>query len=282
MLTPQTIEVVVFIGITALTTHTAIEVRNLSKSFKGKLALKQVSFNLEEGEMIALVGASGSGKSTLLRHLNGLEQGDGGTVKIFSLPLQTDGRFHSRVRHLRSQIGCIFQQFNLVKRLTTIENVLVGNLARMSLARSVMGQFTREEKIQALSALERVGILDQAYKRASMLSGGQQQRVAIARCLVQGAKIILADEPIASLDPESARKVMELLGELNQENGITVVTSLHQIQMVRRYYQRAIALKQGEVVFDGLTAVLDDSKLNHLYGAAAEELILQGHGEVLV
>ena len=263
-----------------MTTTVAIEVTNLSKSFKGKPALKNVSCTIKEGEMIALVGASGSGKSTLLRHLNGLHSGDSGSVAIFGTALQTDGRFHSKIRSLRSQMGCIFQQFNLVNRLTVIENVLVGNLSRLSVFNSVLHLFTQEEKLQALAALERVGILEQAYKRASMLSGGQQQRVAIARCLVQGAKIILADEPIASLDPESSRKVMELLVELNRQNGITVVTSLHQIQFVRSYCDRAIALRKGTVMFDGATVELNNDKLEEIYGAAADELVMKGHGEL--
>ncbi|MBE9049746.1 phosphonate ABC transporter ATP-binding protein [Nostocales cyanobacterium LEGE 11386] len=265
-----------------MVTTVTIEVSNLSKSFKGKLALNQISCSINAGEMVALVGASGSGKSTLLRHLNGLQNGDAGAVFVFGIALQSQGKLHSKIRYLRSQIGCIFQQFNLVNRLTVIENVLVGNLARLSFVRSALHLFTKEEKIQALAALERVGILEHAYKRASMLSGGQQQRVAIARCLVQGAKIILADEPIASLDPESARKVMELLVQLNQENGITVVTSLHQIQIVRSYFQRAIALRDGAVMFDGATIELNDTKLNELYGTAVEELVMRGHGEMLV
>ncbi|MBP0017558.1 MAG: phosphonate ABC transporter ATP-binding protein [Cyanobacteria bacterium SBLK] len=260
----------------------AIEVIDLSKSFKGKPALRHVNCTVEDGEMVALVGASGSGKSTLLRHLNGLQESDRGTVNIYGMPLQSNGRYHSKVRLLRTQIGCIFQQFNLVKRLSAIENVLVGNLGRMSLLKSSFRLFSKEQKLQALAALDRVGILEQAYKRASQLSGGQQQRVAIARCLIQGAKIILADEPIASLDPESARKVMELLVQLNRERGITIVSSLHQVQMVRHYCDRAIALKDGEVKFDGATPNLDDTKLNDIYGAAAEELVLRGHGELLV
>lgn len=260
----------------------AIKVSNLSKNFKGKPALKKVSCTINEGEMVALIGASGSGKSTLLRHINGLYIGDAGIVDVFGNALQHEGKLHSRIRFLRSQIGCIFQQFNLVNRLTVIENVLVGNLARLSILRSILHLFSQEEKAQALAALERVGILEQAYKRASMLSGGQQQRVAIARCLVQGARIILADEPIASLDPESARKVMELLVQLNRQSEITVVVSLHQIQMVRRYFERAIALRDGEVMFDGATVELDDYKLNEIYGAAAEELVMRGHGELLV
>jgi len=243
------------------TSVAAIEVNQLTKTFKNKIALDAVSFIVYPGEQVALVGASGSGKSTLLRHLNGLEKAEIGGVSQFGISLQTDGRFHSKIRQLRSQAGCIFQQFNLVKRLSVLENVLVGNLARMSISRSLLHQFTHAEKIQALTALERVGILDQAYKRASTLSGGQQQRVAIARCLVQGAKIILADEPIASLDPESAHKVMRLLSELNQQHGITVIASLHQIQMVRHYFNRTIALKDGKIVFDGATSLLNDDRL---------------------
>ncbi len=260
---------------------TDVEVMDLTKYFRGRVALNNVNFAINSGEMVALVGASGSGKSTLLRHLNGLEQADRGTVEIFGLPLQRDGLFHSKMRQLRSQMGCIFQQFNLVKRLTVLENVLVGRLANVSLARSAIRYFTPAEKMQALSALERVGILDQAYKRAALLSGGQQQRVAIARCLVQGARIILADEPIASLDPESARQVMELLGDLNQNNGITVIASLHQVQMVHRYFKRTVGLKHGEVVFDGATEILNSDRLNQLYGAAAKELVLTGHGELI-
>lgn len=263
-----------------MTKTKAIEVKDLSKSFKHKLALDEVSFDASEGEMLALVGASGSGKSTLLRNINGLQIADGGLVKIFDSPLQDNGKSHSRIRRLRSQIGFIFQQFNLVSRLSVLENVLIGNLAKVSLNRSLFRQFTKKEKIDALAALERVGILEQAYQRASTLSGGQQQRVAIARCLVQGAKIILADEPIASLDPESARKIMELLCQLNRE-GITVVASLHQVQMVRNYFPRAIALKDGQVMFDGAVKELNDNQLTSIYGSAVEELVLRGHGEFL-
>lgn len=265
----------------------AVEVINLTKSFKVKAAskidvLKQINFVVAKGEMLSLVGASGSGKSTLLRNINGLQQADSGKVEIFGTTLQSDGLLHSKVRQLRSRVGFVFQQFNLVSRLTVLENVLVGNLAHVSLVKSVFRQFSQAEKEQALTALERVGILNQAYKRASALSGGQQQRVAIARCLMQGAEIILADEPIASLDPESARKIMELLVYLNREYGITVITSLHQVQMVQRYFERAIALRSGEVQFDGKTTDLNDSQLSQIYGSAAEELVLSGHSEVFV
>jgi phosphonate transport system ATP-binding protein len=258
----------------------AVNVQQLSKSFRGQPALQSVSLQVGVGEMVALVGASGSGKSTLLRNMNGLQQAEQGVVEIFGSPLQADGKLHSKARQLRSQIGFIFQQFNLVNRLTVLENVLVGNLSQVSMMRSLVRGFSKQEKLRALTALERVGILNQAYKRASTLSGGQQQRVAIARCLMQGAKIILADEPIASLDPESARKVMELLTRLNKEQGITIITSLHQVQVVRRYYERAIALRDGTVQFDGHIQDLNNQQLNNIYGAAAEELVLSGHAEV--
>ena len=260
----------------------AIRVDNLSKAFKGHYALRGVNLQVADGEMVALVGASGSGKSTLLRNLNALQQADQGTVEVFGSPLQLDGKLHSKTRQLRSQIGFIFQQFNLVNRLTVLENVLVGNLSQVPLWRSLLRSFTTEQKLRALASLERVGILEQAHKRAASLSGGQQQRVAIARCLMQGARIILADEPIASLDPESARRVMEMLVQLNEEQGITVVASLHQVQMVRHYFKRSIALRDGSVRFDGLTTELDDQRLNDIYGTAAEELVLTGHGEALV
>lgn len=258
----------------------AVEVIGLTKLFKGRFALKNIHLCVREGEMVALVGASGSGKSTLLRNINGLQEAEEGKVEVFGVPLQADGKLHSKTRKLRSQIGFIFQQFNLVNRLTVLENVLVGKLAEISPLRSFLHSFSQAEKEKALSALDRVGILDKAYQRASTLSGGQQQRVAIARCLLQGAKIILADEPIASLDPESARKVMELLVTLNREQGITVITSLHQVQMVRRYCDRAIALRDGVVRFDGKTIELDNACLANIYGSAAEELVLSGHSEV--
>ncbi len=256
-----------------MTSNRAIEVKDLTKSFKGKVALDKVSCAVNEGEMLALVGASGSGKSTLLRHLNGLQIADEGNIKIFDRLIQDNGKSYPQIRDIRIQIGLIFQQFNLVSRLSILENVLIGNLARVSLSRSLFGKFSKQEKKQALSALERVGILQQADQRASTLSGGQQQRVAIACCLVQKARIILADEPIASLDPESARKVMALLTQLNRE-GITVVTTLHQVAIVRAYFHRAIALWQGKIMFNGKIKDLDDTRLTSIYNSATVELIL--------
>ncbi len=262
-------------------TDPIVNISGLSKSFKGIPALRSVSLTVRPGEMLALVGASGSGKSTLLRNINGLQVADSGVVKVFGSVVQSGGSLSPQIRTLRSQIGFVFQQFNLVGRLTALDNVLAGHLAQVSLLRSLVRAFSREEKERALSALEKVGIVEQAYKRASFLSGGQQQRVAIARCLMQGAQIILADEPVASLDPESARQVMQLLTDLNREQGITVITSLHQVQVVRRFFLRTVALKQGEVQFDGITQELTDQRLNTIYGAAAEELVHSGHAELV-
>lgn len=242
--------------------------------------MQGVDLVVRQGEMVALVGASGSGKSTLLRTINGLQLIDSGRVEIFGTPLQSDGKLHSKARRLRAQVGFIFQQFNLVERLSVLENVLIGDLSQISVWRSAFRLFTAAEKTRALAALDRVGILEQAYKRASLLSGGQQQRVAIARCLMQGAQIILADEPIASLDPESARQVMELLTDLNLDGGLTVIASLHQVQMVRFYCDRSVALREGTVQYDGPTASLNDERLSSIYGAAAEELVRRGHAEI--
>jgi phosphonate transport system ATP-binding protein len=177
--------------------------------------------------MVALIGASGSGKSTLLRHLAGLARGDAGSIEVLGRQVQAEGRLNGDVRRQRADIGYIFQQFNLVGRLSVLQNVLLGGLGRMPRWRGSLSLFNAEEKQRAMQALERVGLAEFAAQRASTLSGGQQQRVAIARALCQQAEVILADEPIASLDPESARKVMEILADINRRDGKTVVVTLH-------------------------------------------------------
>ncbi|MGQ3071699.1 MAG: phosphonate ABC transporter ATP-binding protein [Ferrovibrionaceae bacterium] len=252
----------------------AIKVRGLSKTFKGCKALETVSLDIGRGEMVALIGASGSGKSTLLRHLTGLALGDegDGQVEMLGVRVQTGGRLAGDVRRTRARIGFVFQQFNLVGRLSVMTNVLTGSLGRVPLWRSLTGRFTLAERRQALAALERVGIADKAWVRASALSGGQQQRAAIARTLVQQAEVILADEPIASLDPVSSRRVMETLARINAEDGVTVVVSLHQVDFAIRYCPRTIALKAGEVIYDGPSAALTPALLRDLYGSQAEEL----------
>ena len=253
-----------------------ISVRNLSKSFGRKRALDDVSLEIGSGEMVALIGASGSGKSTLIRHICGLETGQhgSGAVEVMGAPIQSEGRLSGGARLLRRNVGVVFQQFNLVGRLSVLSNVLIGNLGRIAPWRGTLGLFSAEEKRLAREALAKVGIPEVAWQRASTLSGGQQQRAAIARTLVQRSQILLADEPIASLDPSSARRVMEVLVAVNRENGITCVVSLHQVEYARRYCPRTIALRDGRVVFDGPSRDLTNEMLVELYGAGSEELIL--------
>lgn len=252
----------------------AIKVTRLSKTFNCCKALDAVSAEIRPGEMVALIGASGSGKSTLLRHIAGLALGDAtnGSIEVLGKPVQACGRLAPNIRKIRARVGFVFQQFNLVGRLPVITNVLTGTLCRVPLWRSLTGAFTRAERALALDALDRVGIADKAWVRASALSGGQQQRAAIARTLVQKAKIILADEPIASLDPEASRRVMETLAGINAEDGVTVVVSLHQVDFAIRYCPRTIALRHGAIVYDGPSAALTPKLLRDLYGSEAEEL----------
>ncbi|MEO7243153.1 MAG: phosphonate ABC transporter ATP-binding protein [Variovorax sp.] len=253
-----------------------IEVQSLQKSFKGKPALRDVSLSVQSGEMVALLGASGSGKSTLLRLLNGLHKADAGSVsdvRVLGRLVQRGGALAPGVRVLRSQVASVFQQFNLIDRLSVMTNVMTGALHRQPMWRALTRQFSREERSLAYQALARVGIEGCAWQRASTLSGGQQQRAAISRALVQQAKIILADEPIASLDPESSRRVMQLLADLNAELGVTVLVSLHQVEHAFAFCPRTIALRAGQVVFDGPTKALDQDSLRDLYGSQAEELL---------
>lgn len=253
-----------------------IEINGISKTFKGGYqALDNIALTFAPGEMVALIGASGSGKSTLLRHISGLitANADKNDIRLGEQVLQANGVVGKQIRHPRSQIGFVFQQFNLVGRLPVLTNVLTGGIARIPLWRSCFRIFTKEEKALGLAALARVGIAEHAYKRASALSGGQQQRAAIARTIVQQAKVILADEPIASLDPESARRVMQTLADLNRQDGTTVVVSLHQVDVAFRFCPRTVALSRGRVVYDGPSSELTVAMLRDLYGAEAEELL---------
>lgn len=248
----------------------AIQVKNLAKTFNKKTILSGLDLTIPQGAMVALIGASGSGKSTLLRHLAGLTPADqqpDTCVLAMGQTVQAKGAISRDVRRIRSQIGYVFQQFNLVGRLTVLQNVLLGCLGRMSRLRGTLGLFNAEETERALKALDRVGLLEHAYRRASTLSGGQQQRVAIARTLCQQADIILADEPIASLDPESARNVMETLADINQKDGKTVIVTLHQVDYAMKYCRHAIALKGGRKLFDGPIDDLNTQFLNELYGS---------------
>jgi phosphonate transport system ATP-binding protein len=261
-----------------MTSDAVFSVHAVSKTFGARRALDDVSLTVRQGEMIALIGPSGSGKSTLLRSLTGfnvIDPGEG-RVEVFGEPMQARGRVSDRVRLLRARVGFIFQQFNLVGRLTLYANVCLGMLGRIGFWRGMLGLWPEPEKRAAMAALQRVGVADYAGQKASTLSGGQQQRGAIARVLVQKAEVVLADEPVASLDPVSARKVMELLSDLNRIDGLAVVVTLHQVDYALRYCPRVVALKAGKVVYDGPSVGLDKTILVDIYGPEIQEVFWEG------
>ena len=248
-------------------------VRDVSKTFGARKALNGVSVEVGAGEMVALIGPSGSGKSTLLRSITGLQSIDPGkgTITVFGEVVQKNGRTTGATRAARQKLGMIFQQFNLVGRLSLFSNVMLGALGRIPGWKGLLGVWPASDKQLAMAALHRVGVSDYAAQRANTLSGGQQQRGAIARAMVQGAKAILADEPVASLDPVSARKVMELLVELNKRDGFGVIVTLHQVDYAIRYCDRVIALKAGQIVYDGPSTGLDTKQLIDIYGPEFED-----------
>ena len=257
-----------------------LSIKDANKTFvsngKKNRALSKVSINVAAGERVALIGASGSGKSTLIRAICGLEvlDKDGGAISINHQEIQSRGHLSKNVRQIRNEIGIIFQQFNLVNQLDVMTNVLIGICPQKSLFEIFLRRFSLEDKARALDALDKVGLVEFAYQRSSTLSGGQQQRVAIARALIKGAKVLLADEPVASLDPESSRKVMETMVSLTEKLDLTFVTSLHQIPIAKKYCERTIALNNGSVVFDGLTQDLNASILASLYGSNLGDLVI--------
>lgn len=243
-----------------------LEIRNLRKTYDKKTnALEEVSFNINKGDFVILLGLSGSGKSTLLRCINRLIEPDGGEI-IYEGTLIRELK-QTALRRYRRRIAMVFQQFNLVKNLTVLTNVLTGRLGSHALG----SPFTAEEKNAALRNLERVGLKEYARRQVKNLSGGQQQRVAIARALMQDPEVILADEPVASLDPATADSIMQYLGAINRE-GITVICSLHFLGLARRYGNRVIALKDGRVVFEGLPTEIDNARFKQIYGQDAEEI----------
>lgn len=248
-----------------------LRVEHLNKVFpNGTVALKDVSFQVEDGEFLAVIGLSGSGKSTLLRCINRLIEPTSG--KIFWNDIDVTAASTAEMRHIRSQIGFIFQQFNLVKRSSVITNVLTGRLGYVGTAQSLANIFSKEDNTRALNNLARLGMQEKAYVRADSLSGGQQQRVAIARALMQEPKLILADEPVASLDPVLSHSILKYLEQLNKEDGLTVLCSLHFLDLVHRYATSAIALKEGQVVFQGLPHEIDDAQFKAIYGQEAQRV----------
>ena len=268
------------------TVREIISVKNLYKLYRVGdsvvRALDGVSFSVYEGEFCAIVGTSGSGKSTLMRHIAGLMPGDadGGRIEVAQHLIQDRGVISRDIRTMRAEIGMVFQQFNLVDRMSVLRNVMLGALSRTALWRSLLGFFHEEDARLAYKALARVGIMEKAHQRTSNLSGGQQQRAAIARALVQRARVLLADEPIASLDPESSRNVMETLRDLNQKDGLTVLVTLHQVDYALSFCPRTIALKHGRVVYDGPSAELTPAFLKRLYGTECDSLFARPESDI--
>lgn len=248
-----------------------LSVRNLVKTYpNGVRALKGVSFDVQKGEFLVIIGLSGSGKSTMLRCINRLHEPTSGEIL-----------FHGRdIAHLqgkdmleiRKNIGMIFQHFNIIQRHSVLNNVLYGSLGSTSALKSIFGLFSEKDKKNAMEYLNLVGIGDKAQYRASQLSGGQQQRVAIARALTQSPEILLADEPVASLDPATCHTVMDYLRKVNQELGLTIICNLHFLSLVRQYATRVIALKGGEKVYEGSPADIDEAWFARIYGEGAKEV----------
>lgn len=248
-----------------------LKVQHLVKIYpNGTQALRDVSFEVADGEFLAVIGLSGSGKSTLLRCINRLIEPTSGRILWDDIDITAASG--AEMRKIRRQIGMIFQQFNLVKRSSVMTNVLSGRLGYVGTVASLVGHFSREDRARALANLAQVGLEDKAYVRADALSGGQQQRVGIARALMQNPRLILADEPVASLDPVLAHSILKYLEQLNKERGITVLCSLHFLDLVHRYATRAIALKDGQVVFAGLPHEIDDAQFKAIYGQEAERV----------
>ncbi len=247
-----------------------IEFQNVSKVYpNGTKGLKNINLKIQKGEFVVMVGLSGAGKSTLLRSVNRLHEITEGEIIIEGESITAaKGK---ELRRMRRDIGMIFQSFNLVKRSTVLKNVLAGRVGYHSTLRTTLGLFPKEDLELAFQALNRVNILEKAYARADELSGGQQQRVSIARALAQEAKIILADEPVASLDPLTTKQVMDDLKKINEDFGITTIVNLHSIDLARQYATRIIGLHAGEIVFDGVVDEATDEKFAEIYGDVAQK-----------
>ncbi len=248
-----------------------LEIKNLTKIYEGGTqALYDVSFTVKPGEFLAVIGLSGSGKSTLLRCINRLIEPTDGQIIWNGEDITAASQ--DELLRIRRKIGMIFQHFNLVTRSRVITNVLAGRLGYVNPAMSLLNRFPKSDMDMALNQLDRFGIADQAYKRADELSGGQQQRVGIARAMMQEPEIILADEPVASLDPVLAHSIMQYLDTINKEDGVMVLCSLHFLDLVHRYADRAIALNEGKLMFDGSPKDIDDAKFKEIYGKEAERI----------
>ncbi len=248
-----------------------LEVKSLSKTYpNGCQALKNISFEVAKGEFLVIIGLSGSGKSTLLRCINKIHPSTSGQI-IFNGADVTNLK-GKKLRELRSKIGMIFQHFNLVPRKTALINVLTGTLARVGVMRSILGAFSKEDQLEAVDKIKIVNLTGKEDVRADNLSGGQQQRVSIARALMQKPLLLLADEPVASLDPATSNSVMQYLEKINKELGVTVICNLHFLSLVRQYATRVIALKDGEIVFRGTPDQITQEWFKTIYGEDAVEV----------
>lgn len=248
-----------------------LQVHDLIKIYDGGVqALTDVSFSVPKGQFVAIIGLSGSGKSTLLRCINRLVEPTRGRIILDNQDVTQAS--DEELRLIRRKIGMVFQHFNLVSRSSVMTNVLAGRLGYINPVKSIINQFSTTDKKKALKELDRVGIADKAGNRADELSGGQQQRVGIARAMMQDPEMILADEPVASLDPVLAHSIMQYLEKINHEDGVTVLCSLHFLDLVHRYADRVIALNEGKLMFDGTPKEIDDKKFKEIYGKDAERV----------
>ncbi|MCS6837257.1 MAG: phosphonate ABC transporter ATP-binding protein [Bdellovibrionaceae bacterium] len=253
-----------------------LKISNLKKVYpNGTVALKNISFTVFQGEFLVIIGLSGSGKSTLLRCINRLHDPTEGSIIFKNQEDIATIKDPRKIREIRRKIAMIFQQFNLIPRHTVLSNVLMGRLADMPTWKSILGLFAKEDVEKALKYLDLVGIREKANMRVDQLSGGQQQRVAIARALAQGPEILLADEPVASLDPATCHVVMDYLKKVNQELGITIIANLHFLSLVREYATRVIALKAGELVFEGSPNQINEDWFEKIYGEGTREVHIQ-------
>ncbi len=253
-----------------------LSIKNLVKTYpNGVKALKGVTIDVKKGEFLVVIGLSGSGKSTMLRCINRLHDPTSGEVVFNDGKIEKDLaklETSTDIKWLRQNVGMIFQHFNLIPRHSVLSNVLMGKLSKTSTLKSLFGIFSDADVAEAMKYLKLVGIADKAHIRADQLSGGQQQRVAIARALTQNPQILLADEPVASLDPATCHVVMDYLRKVNQELGITIVCNLHFLSLVRQYATRVVALKGGELVYEGDPKSIDDAWFEKIYGAGAKEV----------
>lgn len=247
-----------------------IEFINVQKTYpNGTTALNNINLKIEQGEFVAVIGLSGAGKSTLIRCINRMHDISDGQLLVDQVDVS---KLHGKqIRNFRRRIGMIFQSFNLVNRISVMKNVLVSFVPDLSMWRKLTGIFTKEQKLLALEALDKVGILDKAYIRVDQLSGGQQQRVALARTLAQNPDIILADEPIASLDPVTSKIVMEDFKRINQTMNISVIMNIHHVEIALEYANRIIGVREGEIVFDGAPTGVTKDILDEIYGNVSEE-----------